>query len=113
MSEKIIKTRTFSIVNNDLNEIKKTILKLEGIETVIDKSQSLIISYDLRQNNYQTIKQQLHSITDINKESIFTKLRSSFISFCERNETDHANKQTGWDSYIQNMYLSLHRKDYQ
>jgi len=110
--DKIIKTRHLSIENADLARIKSKIAQLNGIASVTIATNKLIVTYDLRQINYQQIKKYLSEIAAINTESMLIKLRSSFIYFCERNEIDHANSPTGWGYYIQNVYLSLHKENH-
>jgi hypothetical protein len=110
ISNKIIKTRRFSLETTDLDEIKNAILKQNGIESVTVEQNKLIVSYDLRQNNFQKLKRFLSDTTTLKKEFLLNKLQSSFISSCERNEFDHANNPAGWHYYMQNLYLSLHKE---
>jgi len=108
----IIKKRYFTIEQSDLEKIKSEVMQLNGIESVNIEVNKLIISYDLRQNNYQGLKNYLMEITTIKKESFLRKLQSSFIFFLERNEINHANNPTGWSYYVQNLYLSVHKDNH-
>lgn len=108
-SDIIIKKRCFRIEQSDLEKIKNEVMRLNGIESVTTEANKLIISYDLRQNNYQNLKNYLMKMTTLKTESILNKLQSSFICFRERNEINHANNPTGWGYYVQNLYLSLHK----
>ena len=110
--DKIIKTRCLSIEDAHLERVKNTITQLDGIESVTIATNKLIVTYDLRQINYQQIKKHLSEITAIKTESMLIKLLSSFICFRERNEIDHTNSSTGWEYYIQNVYLSLHKENH-
>ncbi len=111
-SEKIIKKHCFTIDQSNIEKFKNEVMQLNGIESVSTEANKLIINYDLRQNNYQTIKNHLSELSSIKTESILNRLQSSFISFRERNEINHMNNPTSWGYYVQNLYLSLHRNNH-
>lgn len=110
IQNKIIKQRFFSIAATNFEEIKQAISQQEGIESASINNNGLTISYDLKLNNYAGLKNYLSSITTLKKETLFSKLRTSYIVFYERNEINHMNSQTGWNYYIQNVYLSLQQE---
>jgi len=110
-SDIIIKKRCFRIEQSDLEKIKSEIIQLNGIESVSTEENKLTISYDLRQNNYQNLKNYLMKMTTLKTESFLGKLQSSFICFRELNEINHANNPTGWGYHVQNIYLGLHKNN--
>ena len=111
-SDIIIKKRCFTVEHSDLEDIKSKLVQLNGIELVTTETNKLIISYDLNQNNHKKLKNYLMEITTIKKESFLGKLQSSFICILERNEINHANNPVGWNYYVQNLYLSLHKDNH-
>lgn len=111
ISDKIIKTRCFSIENAGLEQVKTEVMQLDGVDSVSIDTNKLIISYDLRQINYQILKDTLTNATSIKAESIVSKLLSALICFREQNEIDHADSPAGWGYYVQNLYLGLHQNN--
>ncbi len=44
-------------------------------------------------------------------KSILKNIKPSLVSYLEKNKLDHANSQSGYTYYIQNLYLSLYKEN--
>ena len=105
----MIKKRIITLDGNvKADETKLTLLnQIEGVIECAGKKNALIIKYDLNRCDYQTVFTELLKYELVRERSGLDKIKHTLIIDMESNERDYAEIPSGWNYYVQRLYLSL------